>query len=114
MKRSGARRIVAISAAGVGDSRPTLNFMMRILIATSNVGVAYADMERTEDALRRSGLDWVAVRPTTLSNGAARGPARLTDRFTLTASIPRETVAQFMLTQLERPEIGNRTPIITG
>jgi uncharacterized protein YbjT (DUF2867 family) len=114
MNRSDVRRIVAISAAGVGDSKPILNFMMHILIATSNVGIVYADLERTEDVLRRSGLDWVAVRPTTLSNGAARAGARLTNRFTITASIPREAVAQFMLDELARPEIGNRTPIITG
>ena len=61
MRATGVTRISAISAAGVADSRPVLNLPMRFLVATSNVGVAYADLERVEQVLRASGLDWQAV-----------------------------------------------------
>ncbi|HET7697811.1 MAG TPA: NAD(P)H-binding protein [Vicinamibacterales bacterium] len=114
MTRGGVRRIAVISAAGVADSRPALNVMMRILLATSNVGVAYADLERVEDILRPSGLDWMAVRPTTLTNRTPGAPARITDRFTATASIPREAVAAYIVSELEKPEFSRRTPLITG
>jgi putative NADH-flavin reductase len=113
MRAAGVRRISVISAAGVGDSRPLLNLPMRFLVATSNVGVAYADLERVEQVLRASGLDWQAVRPTTLTHKAGTGRVRQTDRYPATATIPREDVAAFMLEELERPQFSARTPMIT-
>jgi putative NADH-flavin reductase len=114
MKAAGARRICVISAAGVAESRPAANVVIRFLIPTSNVGVAYADLATVEEELRHSGLDWQAVRPTTLSNRPGRGTARLTTSFPMTASIAREDVAAFMLGQLEASSFVDRTPMITG
>lgn len=113
MRASAVTRISAISAAGVGDSRPVLNWPMRFLVAASNVGVAYADLERVEQLLRASGLDWQAVRPTTLSHKPATGRVRHTTRYPATAMIPREDVAAFLLEELERPQFSARTPMIT-
>jgi putative NADH-flavin reductase len=113
MRAAGVTRICAISAAGVGDSRPVLNLPMRFLLATSNVGVAYADLERVEQVLRTSGLEWQAVRPTTLTHKPATGRVRQTTRYPATATIPREDVAAFMLEELERPQFSSRTPMIT-
>jgi biliverdin reductase / flavin reductase len=114
MKPSDVRKISVISAAGVGDSRAALNWPMRFLLATSNVGTAYAALERAEHVLRESGLDWQAVRPTTLTRGAATGRVRITDRYPATAGIPREDVAAFMLRELESPQFTERTPMITA
>jgi nucleoside-diphosphate-sugar epimerase len=111
MAAGGVRRVSIISAAGVGDSRPGLNWPMRALLATSNVGKAYADMERVEAVLRGSDRDWQAVRPVTLSDRAPRG-VRVLDRYPATATIAREAVAAFMLAELARPSFSARTPII--
>jgi putative NADH-flavin reductase len=111
---SGLRRISVISAAGVGDSRATANIVIRMMIATSNVGVAYADLERVERILQESNLDWQAVRPTTLSNRRGTGRIRIADGFPMTASIAREDVAAFMLRELESGHFTARTPIITA
>ncbi len=113
MKRSGVRRISIVSAAGVGDSRAGLNLPMRLMLKLSNLGKAYADMERVESELRESGLDYQAVRPTTLSHKPRTGQVRLAERYTASANIPREDVAAFMLSELERPEFSLRTPLIT-
>jgi putative NADH-flavin reductase len=113
MKGAGVGRISVISAAGVGDSRDVTNLVIRLLIATSNVGIAYADLERVEQILRASGLDWQAVRPTTLSNRAGNGEARIGDSYPATASISRADVAAFMLHELEQGRFTARTPIIT-
>jgi putative NADH-flavin reductase len=110
---AGVRRISVISAAGVAESRAAVNVPLRFLIATSNVGIAYADLERVEQILRESGLDWQAVRPTTLSSRRARG-VRLANSFPFYASIPRESVAAFMLSELEKPAFTQQTPTITG
>jgi hypothetical protein len=114
MQAAGVGRISAISAAGVAESRPTANVIIRFLIATSNVGVAYADLARVEQILRESGLDWQAVRPTTLSNRPGKGHPRMTPGFAVTASIARADVAAFMLAELERPQFTARTPTITS
>ena len=114
MKQAGVARIAVVSAAGVGDSRSALNPIMRLLLLTSNVGVAYADMDRVEEILRASGLDWLAVRPTTLTNRSPSGPARMVEHFGMTASVPREAVAAFIVNELERPAFTTRTPMITG
>lgn len=114
MKAADIRRITVISAAGVAESRPAVNVFLRFMIATSNVGVAYADLDRVEQQLRESGLDWQAVRPTTLSNRRGTGKARVTTGFPMTASIARADVAAFIVAELERPTFTARTPMITG
>jgi putative NADH-flavin reductase len=114
MKAAGLRRVSAISAGGVGDSRHTRNAVIRFLIATSNVGVGYADLDRVEQILRASGLDWQAVRPVRLSGGAGTGRVRRTDNFPASATIPRADVAAFMLSELERPQFSERTPMIAA
>ena len=114
MKAAGLSRLSVISAAGVADSKPARNPVIRFLIATSNVGVGYADLDRVEEVLRGSGLDWQAVRPTRLSGGAGTGRPRVTDRFPASATISRADVAAFMLAELERPSFTARTPMIAG
>lgn len=114
MKAAGIRRITAISAAGVAESSPTRNVVIRFLIATSNVGVGYADLARTEQVLRDSGLDWQAVRPTRLTSSRGTGQPRLTDDFPASATIARADVAAFMLAEIERPQFTARTPMIAG
>lgn len=115
MKGAGALRLVAISAAGVGDSRATLNWPMRVMLKTSNVGVAYADLERMEAVLAESGLDWHAVRPTTLTQNRRTGRAHPTYSFGITSTIPRADVAEWLLYEVESPgrTDGVRTPMIT-
>ena len=71
------------------------------------------NIERVEQVLRASGLDWQAVRPTTLTHKPATGRVRRTDRYPATATIPRADVAAFILEQLERPQFSDRTPLIT-
>lgn len=115
MKDAGIDRLVVVSAAGVGDSRAALNWPMRVMLKTSNVGVAYADLERMEAVLAESGLDWHAVRPTTLTHGDRTGRAHPTDAFGVTATIPRADVAEWLLHAVESPgrSDGVRTPMIT-
>jgi putative NADH-flavin reductase len=113
MKAAGVRRISVVSAAGVGSSRPTLNWPMRVLLATSNVGVAYHDLERVEALLQGSDLDWQAVRPTTLTNGRARGRVRSVERYTATAHVSREDVSMFLVEAVEAGSFAARTPMIS-
>jgi biliverdin reductase / flavin reductase len=61
----------------------------------------YADMSRMEREVRRSSLDWVIVRPSTLTDAPAEDKYILgIDRIPKGWRIPREDVAEFTLDQL--------------
>ena len=102
-----------VSAGGVGDSWKTVAWPLRVVFRLSNIHVDYEDIERAEALLAASGLDWQAVRPTTLTNGSSTGTRRV-DRYATTMRIAREDVARFMLDQLEQPRSDERTPMISG
>jgi uncharacterized protein YbjT (DUF2867 family) len=115
MPRRGVRRIIAISAAGVGCSASKLSPINRWLFRHSNIGVAYADLELMEEALRGTELDWLAVRPATLTNGPPTGLQRVVPHYGLLTRIPRADVATWMLNAVERPTpFTERTPMIAS
>jgi uncharacterized protein YbjT (DUF2867 family) len=106
LEANGLKRFVAISAAGVGDSASAINPIMTFLIRRSTVGVMYADLDRMEQVLRQSQLDWYAVRPVTLVNRAPSSRTREIARFGMTTVIGRADVASYLL----RVAIGALTP----
>lgn len=113
MRAHGVRRVIAVSAAGVGDSAPGLNLVMRVMLATSRVGDGYRDLEALERVYAGSGLDWCCPRPTRLTNGPQTGRVRVIDDFPMTAAISRADVAWWMVEHLAGP-LEPRTPTITG
>jgi putative NADH-flavin reductase len=114
MTRTDVRRLVCISALGVGDSRNHGGFVFDRLFQPLLLGPAYKDKERQEAAIRASSLDWVIVRPAMLTNGAARGRIRATTDLAGVngGKIARADVAQFVLEQLTTDTWLRRTPVI--
>lgn len=102
MKVTGVRRLVVLSAYGVGESRRAVGFLADKLVMSWLLRVPFEDHERQERLVRESGLDWVVARPTRLTDGPARG------RFVKTAavekvpgSISRADVAAFLVEACE-------------
>lgn len=119
MARAGVRRVVAVSAAGVGDSAARLNLLMRFFLATTMIGTAYRDLDRMEQRLAASGLDWLAPRPTRLIDGPASGRIDVVPAFGLADAITRADVAAWMLSAVGMPSWpldawGGRTPQISA
>lgn len=109
------KTVVAISAGGVGDSEAGLHPILRYLFRWSNIGRAYADLERMEQIYRNSSLRWMCVRPTTLMDRiGAPQPVRETKSYGLTSRIARIDVAQFILDCVASPTWSGQTPTITG
>jgi hypothetical protein len=75
---------------------------VRHLVRTGNVAVAYRDLAAMETVMEASDLDWLAVRPVTLVNGAPTGCARPVSHYGLTSTVRRADVATWMLTAVER------------
>jgi putative NADH-flavin reductase len=53
MKMCGVSRIIALSAAGVAESAARLNVVMQMMLATTMIGTAYADLARMEQVLAK-------------------------------------------------------------
>ncbi len=98
MKAHGARRLVILSALGVGESRALAGWLMDRLVISLLLRRPFEDHERQEEMVKASGLEWVIARPSRLTNGPARG------RYVKTAaiekvpwSISRADVAAFLV-----------------
>jgi uncharacterized protein YbjT (DUF2867 family) len=110
MKASGARRIILLSAYGIGDGAHGLHgFVLSKLLGKLN-----ADKMASEAALEQSGLDWTAVRPPVLGEGPATGALKAGVDITINGfqTISRKDLAAFMLDQIERPDYVGKKPIV--
>ena len=97
MESRNVRRLVVISAGGVANSFTQLTWPVQQLVSTGNVAVAYRDLAGMEARFAASSLDWLAVRPVTLMNGAPAGRARAVSRYGLASIVRRSDVAQWMV-----------------
>jgi len=68
MQEQEVRRIVVLSSVGVNDSFADAAFFMRWLIRNTNLRYTFQDHDAQESELRRSGMDWTAVRAALLNN----------------------------------------------
>ena len=114
MRSTGVRRIIVISAAGVGESSASLSPAVRVLLRQGSIGTAYRDLEGMEALLAQSGLDWLAVRPVTLTQGALSGRAGEIDRFRLASRVRRADVAAWMLDAVVKAGPFTRHAVMLG
>ena len=114
MTRSGVRRLVCISALGVGDSRGHGGFVFDRLFQPLLLSQAYKDKDRQEAAIRASSLDWVIVRPAMLTDDPAQGSIRAVINLAGIngGKIARADVAQFVVDQLTTDTWLRRTPVV--
>ncbi len=111
---TGVRRLICISALGVGDSRGHGGFVFDWLFQPLLLGPAYTDKGRQEAAIRTSSLDWIVVRPAMLTNDPPRGRVRASvDLAGINGGkIARADVAQFVVEQLTTDTWLRRTPVV--
>ena len=114
MTHTGVRRLVCVSALGVGDSRGHGGFVFDRLFQPLLLSHAYKDKNRQEATIRACSLDWVIVRPARLTNDPARESVRaFTDLAGLKGGkIARADVARFVVEQLTTDTWLRRTPVL--
>lgn len=104
MKKHGVKRLVVLSALGVGETRPLVPFPIRFLLVDVMLKYPYADHARQEDMTRASGLDWVIVRPGRLTDGPAKLKYKKTAKIEkVPAAISRADVADFLVEAATTP-----------
>jgi len=105
------RKLAAVSAAGTfarGDSNLSLGFRAMIAVGLRSV---YDDLERMEQRIMASDLDWTIVRPYGLSDAERTGRYRMTRDGSLlpkASRISRGDVAAVVLAALDTAEYERR------
>jgi putative NADH-flavin reductase len=113
MIKQGIKRLVVVTALGVGDSRDQVTLSFKMLMKTV-LRKAYEDKERQEQLVRDSSLDWVIVRPGGLTNGPTTGEYKFgLDPSIVAGQVSRADVAAFVLQQLTDDTFLHQTPAIT-
>lgn len=109
------KRLVLISAIGVGDSWKTVPALMRAFIKLSNIKIAYADHDGVDALVRKSDTDWTLVRAVGLTDKTGLGPLHTTEvggEKPGTLTVSRAEVARFCLDCVDKNEWVHRAPII--
>ncbi len=102
MKQRGVKRLVVLSAFGVGDREPAAGWLMKTVFIDRLLKGFYRDHDVQERMTRESGLDFVIARPTRLTNGAPKGKyIRTAELISVPSSISRADLASFMVEACE-------------
>ncbi|MGF1728387.1 NAD(P)-dependent oxidoreductase [Photobacterium kasasachensis] len=104
MEKYQVKRLITVSSAGVGDSKKHMSFAMNSLIQISNVKLSFADLDKMEQAMQSSTLDTLAVRPVSLTDSEQVQPTGIVNKFKMSSTISRASVASWMIDAVARPE----------
>ncbi|MDF1522249.1 MAG: SDR family oxidoreductase [Trueperaceae bacterium] len=114
MKQEGVKRLIVVSAMGVGASWNSLPLGSRLLFATF-LSSARADHEAQEAAVMNSGLDWTIVRPSGLVDTPGTGVYGVGEEIRAkTSRIPRADVAAMILDELAAGRLLGKAVTITN
>ncbi len=114
MEQAGVRRLIAVSSLGVGDSRKRAGFFLTHFTIPLLLKNAVVDLERAEEIIRSTELDWIIVRPGGLTNHRPVHHYRVAEGGLRSGRIARGDVASFMLQQLEDKTYLRKAVAIAG
>lgn len=103
METQGVARLVCETSLGIGDSAGRMGVYYTLFVIPVILPFYFWDKTRQERIIAGSNVEWVIVRPGTLTNGNKRGSSRHgpdVGSFLATERISRADVAGFMLDQL--------------
>jgi uncharacterized protein YbjT (DUF2867 family) len=115
MERCGARHFAAVTSLGCGDSYAQVNSRVMKFVIRTVAREIWADKDRQEEAIMRSGLDYLIVRPGGLTDGEPRGSwteLRGGQRSKGRQMIARADVADYILSRCEKLPFGKDTVML--
>jgi putative NADH-flavin reductase len=114
MRKTGVKRLVAVTGAGAGDSRGHGGILFDRIVFPLVLKRVYDDKDVQEQIIKASGLKWTIARPGGLTGGAATGLYNvLTDPDTWRGGfIARADVADFLVKEVLEPAYVNQTPVL--
>ncbi|MCX2946786.1 NAD(P)-dependent oxidoreductase [Lentzea sp. NEAU-D7] len=113
MGETNVRRLVAVSAHGAAESRDRSLYS---LLLWASVKHKMRDKEVMEALIRQSDVDWTIVRPPALKDAPASGGYRAGNdlRITVTSSVSRADLADFLVREAVRPAFVRQAPGIVA
>jgi uncharacterized protein YbjT (DUF2867 family) len=110
-------KIVLMSAWGVADSYASLNILMKGMISHSPMKVQFRDHDKVDEETKKSGLNFVMVRPVMLKGEEKAEVKELGDQGKAAGfmpSISRASVAKFLVDAADSRKWDGRTPVISN
>ncbi|HUB08969.1 MAG TPA: NAD(P)H-binding protein [Myxococcales bacterium] len=120
MKKHGVKRLIWLSAGGVGDSAPQIiraSFVFGRIVMPLFLRKPYANHARAEEFIRASGLDFTVVRPVQLVDGPTEGKVVAVPIGAETLGslkVARSAVAAFMIEELAARKFVGQMPLLHG
>lgn len=110
------KRILAITAWGVNESRKEIPGWFRWFIDNSNIKFPYRDHGKLEEILKSSSLEWTIIRPVGLTNSATEKIVKVSFNGLPKPGliISRRNVARFMIAALEEHTYIRELPTISS
>jgi len=114
MQKNDVKRLMVVTAMGVGDSWNTLSLFNKFFFATL-LKSSRDDHETQEAAVKESGLDWTIVRPSGLTDTPRTGVYEFGENIPAkTSKIARADVADLILKEVGQDELIGKAVTITN
>ena len=114
MQKNSIKRLIVVTAMGVGESWDTLSLFNKLFFATL-LKSSREDHEKQEVAVKESGLDWTIVRPSGLTETPRTGIYDVGENILATTSkIARADIADLILKELEQNTLIGKAVTITN
>jgi putative NADH-flavin reductase len=109
------KRLITVSAWGVGETKKEIPFWLRWLINHTNLGPVYAEHEAEEKLLANSNLNWTAVRPVALNESKKIKTLKVSfNNFPKPSlQISRQSVAKFIVDIVKSDMYDMKSPTIS-
>lgn len=115
MEENRDQKFIAITGIGAGDSKGHGGFLYDKIFKPLFLRTIYQDKDREEEIIQASKLNWLIVRPAGLTNGPQTGRYRVIEDLDgiVAKRISRMDVADFILNQIEKPDLFGTTVLLT-
>jgi putative NADH-flavin reductase len=114
MQKNNIKRLIVVTAMGVGESWNTLSLFNKFFFATL-LRSSRDDHETQEAAVKESGLDWTIVRPSGLTETPRTGIYDVGENILATTSkIARADIADLILKEVEENALIGKAVTITN
>ncbi len=112
MEASGIKRFICLSSAGIMKNDG--GFVFGKIIIPLFLRETFADKIRQMEAISKSSLDWVVIRPSGLTDAPKTGKYKIRPDKPGSPTVPRADVADFMLKLLTDKQYDHTAPAISS
>lgn len=100
-KEAQVNKLIAVTSIGLGDSKDQALKSFMYFVVPLFIKHAFADKARQEKLIMDSGLDWIIVRPASLTNGERTGVYRYGRDKKIRGRVSRADTADLLLNLLD-------------